>query len=382
MTSSNDLSTSSSSFEAKDSLFSLFYELLSEIKGKKIELDEEEYENNVRTTPINQIINYVRETLHMLFRKYGHKERKCSEEPTKDEVSQFENMLRYQEQKNRMNIGKLFQYKLHQEVLQEKVQEYEEMENEFEEMKVQLKYEEGKFLDNDRKDNEIFIIRSENTNLKRIISDKDKSINELNEQMKEKDFQIKELKEKLEKVSQKLKKAENDLNLFSNINININNNDNYYNSSPLNLRYSHNANEMNKRTSQIKLLNLKSIKHKFENQSNSCKAIHHRNNSMTSFFDNKRVDLLSKLLTSKKRYHHGSFTNNSNYKKVMLPLNITQLSNRNNVNQCKYLSNRESSCKNVSSKTLPKEQELQNSQKIKHAFLSKFSYHSGIKIKN
>ena len=382
MTSSNDLSTSSSSFEAKDSLFSLFYELLSEIKGKKIELDEEEYENNVRTTPINQIINYVRETLHMLFRKYGHKERKYSEEPTKDEVSQFENMLRYQEQKNRMNIGKLFQYKLHQEVLQEKVQEYEEMENEFEEMKVQLKYEEGKFLDNDRKDNEIFIIRSENTNLKRIISDKDKSINELNEQMKEKDFQIKELKEKLEKVSQKLKKAENDLNLFSNINININNNDNYYNSSPLNLRYSHNANEMNKRTSQIKLLNLKSIKHKFENQSNSCKAIHHRNNSMTSFFDNKRVDLLSKLLTSKKRYHHGSFTNNSNYKKVMLPLNITQLSNRNNVNQCKYLSNRESSCKNVSSKTLPKEQELQNSQKIKHAFLSKFSYHSGIKIKN
>ena len=382
MTSSNDLSTSSSSFEAKDSLFSLFYELLSEIKGKKIELDEEEYENNVRTTPINQIINYVRETLHMLFRKYGHKERKCSEEPTKDEVSQFENMLRYQEQKNRMNIGKLFQYKLHQEVLQEKVQEYEEMENEFEEMKVQLKYEEGKFLDNDRKDNEIFIIRSENTNLKRIISDKDKSINELNEQMKEKDFQIKELKEKLEKVSQKLKKAENDLNLFSNINININNNDNYYNSSPLNLRYSHNANEMNKRTSQIKLLNLKSIKHKFENQSNSCKAIHHRNNSMTSFFDNKRVDLLSKLLTSKKRYHHGSFTNNSNYKKVMLPLNITQLSNRNNVNECKYLSNRESSCKNVSSKTLPKEQELQNSQKIKHAFLSKFSYHSGIKIKN
>lgn len=382
MTSSNDLSTSSSSFEAKDSLFSLFYELLSEIKGKKIELDEEEYENNVRTTPINQIINYVRETLHMLFRKYGHKERKCSEEPTKDEVSQFENMLRYQEQKNRMNIGKLFQYKLHQEVLQEKVQEYEEMENEFEEMKVQLKYEEGKFLDNDRKDNEIFIIRSENTNLKRIISDKDKSINELNDQMKEKDFQIKELKEKLEKVSQKLKKAENDLNLFSNINININNNDNYYNSSPLNLRYSHNANEMNKRTSQIKLLNLKSIKHKFENQSNSCKAIHHRNNSMTSFFDNKRVDLLSKLLTSKKRYHHGSFTNNSNYKKVMLPLNITQLSNRNNVNECKYLSNRESSCKNVSSKTLPKEQELQNSQKIKHAFLNKISYHSGIKIKN
>ena len=376
MTSSNDLSTSSSSFEAKDSLFSLFYELLSEIKGKKIELDEEEYENNVRTTPINQIINYVRETLHMLFRKYGQKERKCSEEPTKEEVSQFENMLRYQEQKNRMNIGKLFQYKLHQEVLQEKVQEYEEMENEFEEMKVQLKYEEGKFLDNDRKDNEIFIIRSENTNLKRIISDKDKSINELNEQIKEKDFIIKDLKEKLEKVSQKLKKAENDLNLFSNINININNN-----SSPLNLRYSQNADEMNKRTSQIKLLNLKSIKHKFGNQSNSCKAIHHRNNSMTSLFDHKKVDLLSKYLTSKKRYH-GSFTNNSNFKKIMLPLNITQLSNRNNVNECKYLSNRESSCKNVSRQTLPKEQELQDSQKLKHAFLSKFSYHNCIKIKN
>ena len=28
-----------------------------EIKGQKIELDEEEYEDNLRATPLNQIVN-------------------------------------------------------------------------------------------------------------------------------------------------------------------------------------------------------------------------------------------------------------------------------------------------------------------------------------
>ena len=57
-----------------------------------------------------------------------------------------------------------------------------EMEDEFEEMKTKYKYEDGKFLDNDRKDNEIIIIRQENSNLKNLISSleediKKKSIN-------------------------------------------------------------------------------------------------------------------------------------------------------------------------------------------------------------
>ena len=36
-------------------------------------------------------------------------------------------------------------------------------------MKEKLKYEEGTFLDNDRKDHEILILRAENSNLKKPI---------------------------------------------------------------------------------------------------------------------------------------------------------------------------------------------------------------------
>ena len=39
-----------------------------------------------------------------------------------------------------------------------------EMEEEFDEMKEKLKYENGKFLHNEKKENEILILRAENSN--------------------------------------------------------------------------------------------------------------------------------------------------------------------------------------------------------------------------
>ena len=50
------------------------------------------------------------------------------------------------------------------------------MEEEFDEMKEKLKYENGKFLHNEKKENEILILRAENSNLKKII-DKNEHIN-------------------------------------------------------------------------------------------------------------------------------------------------------------------------------------------------------------
>ena len=56
---------SSNNFELKEikikeKLYTLFYELTSEIKEKKIEMDEDEYEENIRTTSVFQIIEYVK----------------------------------------------------------------------------------------------------------------------------------------------------------------------------------------------------------------------------------------------------------------------------------------------------------------------------------
>ncbi len=52
------------------------------------------------------------------------------------------------------------------------------MEEEFDEMKEKLKYENGKFLHNEKKENEILILRAENSNLKKIIDKNERTIEE------------------------------------------------------------------------------------------------------------------------------------------------------------------------------------------------------------
>ena len=52
------------------------------------------------------------------------------------------------------------------------------MEEEFEEMKEKLKYENGKFLHNEKKENEILILRAENSNLKKIIDKNERTLEE------------------------------------------------------------------------------------------------------------------------------------------------------------------------------------------------------------
>ena len=170
----NDILDSSNNYEIKEikikeKLYTLFYELTSEIKEAKIEIDEDDYEENIRTTTVFQIIEYIYQTIQILLRKYK-KENIKPFIPNNIEISQYENMLRNHENNERNLIKKQFQYKLHNETLEYKLEEYMEIEEEFEEMKSKFKYEDGKFLENDRKDNEIIIIRQENTNLKKIIS--------------------------------------------------------------------------------------------------------------------------------------------------------------------------------------------------------------------
>ena len=71
--------------------------------------------------------------------------------------------------------------------MENKISEYMEMEDEFEEMKTKLKYEEGRFLKNDRKDNEIIIIRGENSNLKQSIKQLQEKINLFEKEKKSKE---------------------------------------------------------------------------------------------------------------------------------------------------------------------------------------------------
>ena len=244
-------------YKVKEKLYTLFYELTSEIKGTKIEIDEDDYEENIRTTNVFQIIEYIYQTLQILLDKYKN-DNNLKFKPNDNEINQYEKILRKYENDKRKLIKRQFQQKLHRESLEYKLEEYMEMEEEFEEMKTKLKYEDGKFLENDRKDNEIIIIRQENSNLKVMIS-------KLENDILVKDKLIEELKEKYNSTQIKLEETEKELNLFSNIDINnvnnLNNNSNLGNNSMINF--------VQKNLNNIS--NISIISHKNNNSSNITK---------------------------------------------------------------------------------------------------------------
>lgn len=109
-------------------------------------------------------------------------------------TSQYQNFLRNIEETNRQYIQTIFYQKLQIQSLEHQLNGYMEMEEEFEEMKIKLKYEEGTFLDNDRKENEILILRAENSNLKHLLL------------KQEKENEIKS--ERIEKLNKKIRKLE------------------------------------------------------------------------------------------------------------------------------------------------------------------------------
>jgi hypothetical protein len=181
-----DNNKSNKDFKSKEMLYSLFYEITSEIKGCKIEIDEDEFKENIKNINFEQLIKYLHEQIQILIKQKITEAK--NEQKKKDEqffykkdnnnlntpftvINQYENSLLNLEFKEKKLIKKIFQYKLQKEAMENKICEYMEMEEEFEEMKTKLKYEDGKFLNNDRKDNEILILRKENINLKKEIKD-------------------------------------------------------------------------------------------------------------------------------------------------------------------------------------------------------------------
>ena len=93
-----------------------------------------------------------------------------------EEKNEYQSKLLLLEKSNRYYIQQNFLKQTKIEILEGDIDSYAEMEEEFEEMKIKFKYENGQFMHNDKKENEIFILRAENSNLKRIISENEKII--------------------------------------------------------------------------------------------------------------------------------------------------------------------------------------------------------------
>ena len=194
----------------KELLYNLFYELSSEIKGCKIEIDEEQYQESIKNIQFKQIVKYIRESIQILLKKKNqvivdlttHLNRKDDNNNniTNDELYiplHIEMILKQHEAKERMYLKQILQYRLQREALETKIEEFMDMEDEFEEMKTKFKYENGKFLSNDRKDNEIFILRAENSKLKSTITQYEQQIKSLQTTIKSKDNEIHSIQSKL-----------------------------------------------------------------------------------------------------------------------------------------------------------------------------------------
>ena len=218
---------SNTSAKDKEMLYLLFYDLTSEIKGKKLNIEKEDFEENLRLTSFAQIIKYIEDSIKILIKKKvdEYKALQSKENSVKinsNDIQNYENQLRKLEEKERRLTKKVFQNNLQKNSLEYKIGEYMQIEEEYEEMKVKFKYEEGKFMDNERKDNEIFILRSENTNLKKEIEQLSSKNKQFAKMITDNEKQIEKLTQLNQSLKDKIEEKQKELNLFSSINININ----------------------------------------------------------------------------------------------------------------------------------------------------------------
>ena len=164
----------------------------------------------------------------------------------KNTIAKYDSLLRLSEEKIRALYSTLFNMKIKVTFLENNIDILLKKEKEYRLVKEKtgILVENGVIVHNDRKENEIFILRTENSNLKNVIKEKEEKIKELNDmnnkylkENKSYEKKIDELKNKLEYIKYKSKIKNNkiikghscsciDLN---NMNINDANNSNKFN---------------------------------------------------------------------------------------------------------------------------------------------------------
>jgi hypothetical protein len=323
----------------KELLYNLFYEIKSEIINSKIEIEEEEYQENINSTTIPQLVNYIHDSIQILLKKkiedtreeqkeldkklYLNSNQNSLNKEEKKEMnfSEYESIIRNLESKQRILTKNYFQQKLQIDAMENKIEEYMEMEDEFEEMKTKLKYEDGRFLNNDRKDNEILIIRGENSILKTEINKLEEKVKSMEEMLNSKEKKIQEINTELEKIKNKFEQK-NETNISPSININIRN------------VHSNNNNDLNNETDNS---NIK--KSNYNPNRNSTNFI--TNSKFFYNYVNEQISLNNKKNTfssKKKKDNKNYYRNKTSKDKKLLSQKIKSklLNNKNNI--CDLLS--------------------------------------------
>ena len=360
----NNSSRSKSKYQKKEHkwkelLYNLFYEIKSEILNTKLEIEEDEYQENINTTTIPQLVNYIHDSIQILLKKkiedskeeqkeidkkyYLEKNSKKGENQNKINIEdanflEYESIIKNLESKQRILTKNVFQQKLQIDAMENKIEEYMEMEDEFEEMKTKLKYEDGRFLNNDRKDNEILIIRGENSILKNEINKLEERVKSLEEEVNKKELKIGEINKELENLKNKFDEKQNEANTAPSININISN---VHSNSNINNNNNEINNKNNNETEGGNLIK-KNIYNPNRNSSNfitNSKFFYNYVNEQISI-NNKKNTFSSKKKKEKteKMNHKNYYRNKTSKDKKLLSQKIKTklLNNKNNI--CDLLS--------------------------------------------
>ena len=203
------------------------YKLYTDINSSLTQSEKEELNKNNSTeitsmTDMSILIDYLKVYIQFLIQN----KQSTMNNSNKIFYNQLESYIIKLESEIKYLMKMHFQNKIQKDSLEMKIRAYMQIEEEYEELKEKVKYEDGKFLDNDRKDHEIIILRRENSNLKKEITkleEENKEITKLKnknkelEQKKNEDEEtIKGLKYKVTQLSNKVEEIEEELNIAKN----------------------------------------------------------------------------------------------------------------------------------------------------------------------
>ena len=303
------------------------YEFYTEIKSSLSSSEKEKLniDTNLEITPnskLSLIIKHLKNYIKFLI-EYKNNNSIDNIKINNDFYSQLESYIIKLESDIKYLVKKQYQNKIQKDSLEMKIRAYAQIEEEYEELKAKVKYEDGKFLENDRKDNEIIILRRENSNLKKEIIKLEEEINDLekikfkNEELekKNKDYEeiIKGFKNKIKELNHKIKELEEEI---------INTKNNFTNNNEYN-EYLININDKNSRN-KIDSNNIGTRKLSLEKYS-----INNKNNILKHGITNYK--LLSHL------YNYESTKNNHNNSVKTVDTNKFTVSTYNKINNHKKI---------------------------------------------
>ena len=198
--------------EIKQELFSLYKTILKN------------YTNELYSSEIQDISSYTILSLISNIRVFI-KEIISLNNYYKENLSQQENMIKKLEFDVKYYLKNLLHYKIQNNSLEIKLNAFVSMEEDYEELKAKVKFEGGKFLENDRKDNEIIILRNENSRIKKEIkkleSQKIVIESEYNEKIKKLENEIMVLNKKILDLEKSHRENNNDFNSSVNLKLNV-----------------------------------------------------------------------------------------------------------------------------------------------------------------